>query len=569
MYKIKKTCVCCHNCEMECPVGAISYVGLKYEINPDKCVECGLCEKLCHTCSIINTDDQNSVHQHERIVKECDVVVCGGGSGIVAAVRAAQQGKRVILLEKSKKLGGNTDYAHMMFPVFTKWHEAAGLSNLQEEAANVFWERSGKKLDIEIIRASIKGCDSFFDWLCTFPETEKAYYMYPKGDVLTEGPFYSNATIEFPKRMYDNLLCRDQAIGPGWGGTFIKYKMLECIRAQKLWVEILTEHKAEHLLTDEKGAITGVMARDPGGEVQVNAKAVILATGGFGASDEKLQKYFKFFDYKTPIHRFSVPTDTGDAIDMVQELGVEPDEERLFVSIFGPAHHPYSYCLYRFLVHPSALWVNLNGKRWTNEEIGLVGSHKELIKQPMEISWGIFDQSAIESVAHYYLNDPFYREEKWVYECYQEDLDSEIALPDAPVMRADTLVDLAKQIGADPNTLEDTVRRYNELCENGKDDDFGKKPEHLKRIEGKGPFYAIYGQAFSEGAFGGLRVNPRCEVTREDGTVIPGLYGVGDATSAMHFKGELAVISELTWAMASAYISGANAVEYIKSKEAN
>ena len=569
MYQIKKTCVCCHNCQMECPVGAISYVGTKFEIDPDKCLECGLCEKLCHTSSIINTDEQEIDQGHERIIKECDVVVCGGGSGIVAAVRAAQQGKRVILLEKAKKLGGNTDYAHMFFPVYTKWHQTAGLTDLREEAIDVFWERSRKKMDREMIRASIHGCDSFFDWLCTFPGTDKAYHLFPLGDVLTVGPNYSNAIIEFPLRMYDNLLCRDQAIGPGWGGTFIKYKMLEAIREQKLWVEILTEHKAEHLLLDKEGIITGVLASDPGGEVQINAKAVILATGGMGGSDEKLKKYFNFFDCETPIHRFSVPTDTGDAIDMLQELGVEPDANRLFVSIFGPAHHPYSYCLYRFLEHPSTLLVNLSGKRWINEMTGLMGSADELVMQPKEIAWGIYDQNGIDRIANHYINDPFYREEKWVYESYQNDLEEEIALPKAPVKRDDTLEGLARQISADPVALVDTVHRYNEFCANGNDEDFKKAPEHLKPIGGNGPYYAIYGQRFSEGAFGGLRVNPRCEVTRKDSSVIPGLYGVGDATSTTHFKGELAVISELTWAMASAYISGASAVEYINSKEGN
>lgn len=550
-------------------MGAISYVGPKYEIDPDKCVECGLCEKLCHTCSIVETPAPAPAPAHDRIIKECDVVVCGGGSGIVAAVRAAQQGKRVILLEKSKKLGGNTDYAHAFFPVFTKWHEAAGLANAQEPAVDVFWERSGKKMDKEIIRSAILGCDNFFDWLCTFPGTDKAFKIIPLGGIESVGPMYTSAITAFPTRMYDNLLCRDNAIGPGWGGTFVKYQMLKAIRDQKLWVEIYTEHAAEHLLTDENGAISGVLARDPGGEVQINAKAVILATGGMGRSDEKLQKYFNFFDCETPIHRFSVPTDTGDAIDMLQELGVEPDEERLNISIFGPAHHPYSFCVYRIMEHPSCLSVNLTGKRWQNEMGGLMGGRFEIGNQPKEIAWGIFDQKAIDRIAQDYLNDPALAEEKFVFEPYQEDLEEEIALPKPPVMRADTLEELAKLIDIDPAALTDTVRRYNEFCANGKDEEFGKAPEHLRPVADVGPYYAIFGQRFSEGAFGGLRVNPRCEVTRADGSVIPGLYGVGDATSAMHYRGDLAVISELTWAVASAYTSGGNVVEYLASKEGN
>lgn len=551
---------------MECPAGAIGFVGMKYEINTDKCVECGRCVQVCHTCSAIETIELDPV-RHDLLIKDCDVVVCGGGSGIVAAVRAAQKGKRVILLERSKKLGGNTDFAHGFFTVFTKWHEAAGLPNVQEEAIEVFWERSGRRMDKEILRSAVFGVDEFFDWLAEFPETEKAFQLKPKGGLMSDGPIYSPGMISIPHRVHENLLCRDQAIGPGWSGTFVKYQMLKVIAEQKLWVEILTEHRAEHLLTDANGAVTGVMARDSGGEVQVNAKSVILATGGMGRSDEKLQQYFNFFDCETPIHRFSVPTDTGDAIDMLQELGVEPDPDRLFCSFFGPAHHPFSYSIHRIFGHDSSILVNLDGKRWRNEAGGLMSDMTSIAKQPREIAWAIFDQQAIDRIAGEFIDHPELADEKWVYEYYQADLNDEIALPDGPVKRADSIAELAVQFGVDPVVLCDTIRRYNAFCAGGRDEDFGKPAQFLLPISEEGPYYAIYGQRFSEGAFGGLRVNPRCEVTREDGSVIPGLYGVGDATSAMHFRGHLAVISELTWAMASAFMSGANAAEYTDSLE--
>ena len=571
MYQIQATCVCCHNCAMECPMGAIGYVSHEgkhqYQIDPDKCVECGLCAKLCHTCSIVDDAEPEPSGLYGDVVRDCDIVVCGGGTGLIAAVHAAQKGKRVILLEKSDKLGGNTDYAHMFFPVFTNWHEHEGLADVREEAVEEYWKRSGGRLDKGVVRSAVYGCGEFFDWLCTFPGTEDAFEIKPMGSVLAVGPIYSSGIINFPKRMYDNLLCRDQAIGPGWGGTFMKYEMLRAIRDQKLWVEILTGHTASQLLTDENGAVTGVLAKTTGGNVQVNAKAVILATGGLGRSDEKMQKYFNFFDCETPIHRFSVPGDTGDAIDLLQGLGVEPPEERINASIFGPAHHPYSYCLYRVMEHPSCLLVNLNGKRWHNEENGLMGGRFHIAEQPKEISWGIFDQAGIDEVIKGYRSDPAMSDESWIYERYQTDLAEESALPHAPVRRAETLAKLAEQIEVPVDIFVDTIRIYNAYCANGEDADFGKASGNLRSIGMEGPYYAIYGQRFSEGAFGGIRVNAECEVTREDGMPIPGLYGVGDATSAMQIKGELAVISELTWATASAYLSGQNAAGYIDRKE--
>lgn len=565
MYQITERCVCCHNCAMECPRQAIYYLGLKYEIDQDKCIECGLCETLCHTSSIIEVGKEPVVIPHGPITKNCDVLVCGGSAGLVAAVRAAQAGQKVILLEKAKKLGGNSDYAGAFFPVYTKWHEECGYPDAREEAVEEFWNRADHELEKDVLRAAVYGAGDFFDWLCELSprKTRETYKLVPFGSTRGQGPIYGPAMLSFlPNRVYENLLCRDPAIGPGKTGTFVKHQMLETIEREHLDIEILTEHAARHLITDENGAVVGVAAQDPGGEVRVNAKAVILATGGMGKSDEKLQKYFNFFDCETKIHRFSVPTDTGDAIDMLQELGVEPDPKRLFCSIFGPAHHPFSYCVFRILDHPSCLSVNLNGKRWQNEMNGLHGDRFEIAKQPKEIAYGIFTQENIDRIIQEYRVDPRLAKEHWIYETYQQDLDEEAALPQPPVFKADTLDELAEKIGVDPAALMETVAEYNQFCEDGKDAQFEKAPDHLRPIGKEGPYYAIYGQRFSEGAFGGLRVTPNCEVTREDGTVIPGLFGVGDATSAMHRQNKLAVISELSWALTSAFLSGGNAAAY-------
>lgn len=116
---------------------------------------------------------------------------------------------------------------------------------------------------------------------------------------------------------------------------------------------------------------------------------VILATGGFGKSDEKLREFAPcFFEGETPIHRFSVPTDTGDGIDMLRELGVEPDPQRMFVSCFGPKHHPFNNILADMALEPEAIQVNLDGQRWVDEALHLHGMTPYISRQPKEISWG-------------------------------------------------------------------------------------------------------------------------------------------------------------------------------------
>lgn len=558
MFKIKDTCAGCHTCALQCPMGAIQYGWIKYEIDPEKCVECGLCETLCPTCSIYDTAVSEAAAPHDRIERECDLVVCGGGTGLVTAIRAAQLGLKVILLEKAARVGGNTDYAHGFFPIYTVLHKQNGVEDVREQAIIDLCARTGNSVSEEVMRTCVYGCGEFFDWLYNFPGADKAFNITLFGESRAMGPIYGPAVVGFPKRLDENLLSRDPSFGPGWSGTWIKNAMLKAIPAQKLDVEILTKHAARHLITDEMGRVTGVIADDPGGQTKISAKAVVLATGGLGRSDEKLQKYFGFFDVERPVSRFSVPTDTGDAIDMLQELGVEPDVSQMNISLFGPAHHPYSYCLYRIHESAKAMNVNLNGKRWENEEDNFFMGRFHIGGNPNEVSWGIFNDDVLDEVAHEYINDPTLAEEKHIYEFYRQDLEEELNYEKPPVYKADTIRELAEKIGIDPDAMEETLNRYNEFCRKGADEEFAKNPKFLRPME-KGPYWGIYGQRFSEGAFGGLRVDGMCRVCREDGTYIPGLYGVGDATSAVQRNGELAVVSELTWATASAFRSAENA----------
>ena len=544
---------------------AIGYLGTKYQIDPDKCVECGLCARLCHTCSIHDVDNPEPVIPHDPVVKTADVVVCGGGSGIVAAVRAAQAGKKVILVEKADKLGGNTDYAHAFFPVYTKWHEAAGMEDCREKAVEHYLNVTDHVLAEDVVRTAVYGCGEFFDWLCTFGTADKVYHLVNLGDADAHGPIYGPGLLDFPNRIRDNLLCRDDAIGPGWGGTYVKYTMLDAIRDEKLDVEILTGTAARHLCLDDAGKICGLVCEDRGGEVRIDAPAVILATGGFGKSDEKIREFAPwFFAGETPIHRFSVPTDTGDGIDMLRELGVEPDPERLFISMFGPKHHPFSNVLADIALEPDMPQFNRDGRRWINEADGLFGMTARIAEEPGELSWAIQSRDGIKAVAERFITNPAFASKAYLYETWEAELEAEAALPvNAPVKKADTLAELAEQCGMPAEAFLESVARYNEACRTGSDGEFGKDGKFLVPIGDSGPYYAILGTRFSEASLGGLMVDGQCRVLRNDGSFIPGLYGVGDATSAMHRKGKLAVISELTWAMASAYTSGGNAASYV------
>ena len=569
MYLIKDTCVGCHNCAMECPAKAIHYVGRQYQIDQQTCIGCGHCEQVCHIHAAYNTEVPPPL-THAPIHKKCDIVVCGGGTGLIAAFKAAQLGKKVILLEKADKLGGNSDFAHGFFAVYTKWHEAAGLEDLREAAVEHFMKAADYELDEAVVRTAVYGCGEFFDWLCQQGDMEE-YYKLERRPLMPGAPplAFGNGQITNKKRVFENLKCRDCAIGPGWGYTVIKHVLLEQIEQQGLDLEILTATEAKHLLTREDGSVCGVLAQDPGGTVEVNAEAVILATGGFGRSKEKLQKYFHLFDCGTPPHIFTVPTDTGDAIDMLQELGVEPDPQRMFTPhLGGPSHHPYSFALNMLLSNPMGIQLNLSGKRWRNEAAMGVEC-PEFSQQPNQVCWSIFTKDMLdEIILDTKLHNPMLADEPEIMDHTWEEIEEEMNMPvDAapgPVVRmADSIPELAVKLGMDADAVTAEVARYNAFCAAGEDQAFHKPAPFLRPLE-KGPFYAIYGQRFIEMAAGGLRVNGALEVLREDGSVIRGLYGVGDATSAIQRRYKYAVISELTWAVASAYRS---AIEAVKALE--
>ena len=567
----RRICACCHNCACECPAQAIDFVGTKYQIDQEKCLQCGLCAKVCHTGACHEEGAAETIIYHDPITLDADVVVVGSGSGMVAATRAAQAGKKVIVLEKSSKTGGNTDFAHGFMTPYSKWHERLGFKDTRDDMVEMTYERGGRIIEKDLIRTAIYGVSAFFDWLCDHSDIEKTFNLKDPNDSNFVGPAFAAGMAEMPFRQRDNLLCRDDAIGPGWGGTFVKYTCFETIEKENLDVKVLIRTAAEHLILDDEGKICGVEARDPGGVVKINCKAVMLACGGFGRNDDLLRKYadFDFFGGETEIHRFSVPGDTGDGITMLQELGVEPNPDRMTVSMFGPKHHPFNNSLADFALEAEFIQVNMNGKRWIGEMNNgiMFGYSQKISEQPKEISYAIMPYDQLKACAERFVADPRQWNKKHFYATWEEDIEHEATL-DTPVKKADTLEELGVLIGADPKVFVDEIKKYNSFCEKGVDEDFGKDPKFLIPIPlDKGPYYAVYGQRFSEAAMGGVTVNDKTQVLRNDGSIIPGLYAGGDCTSAMHRKGELAPLSELTWAMAASYVAGGNMVRYIDGKE--
>jgi len=595
-YYIGPRCSACHYCFNECPVGAIRFAGTSYEIDEFKCIGCGKCAEVCPSGIIYDPEHPEVILAHEPVEKECDLVVLGAvGSGLVAAVRAAQQsGKKVIVVEKAKKIGGNTNLGHGFMMRYTKWHEAEGLEDRRQESIDSLYERSGKVLDYQMLTNATYALSDMFDWLCTFGGVEEKFVLkkmgpggpmaapqaekkgekpdaapggrkdekQPAGGMPFAGPI--GAMIDFPVRT-KNTKCTDTSMGPGWMGTFVVEKMAD-VGQNRFGVEILTGTGAKHLLTNDDGSFAGVVCEDGGGTVTIRAKACVIATGGFAHNDEIMQKVNPAFFRGQPVKRLSVASSTGDGMALVQELGGAIDLERVRVPAGGPVHHPWNYTVFTLAGHGNPM-VDVNGNLLENIGGGPGGGPCPLDTLEGGIVYQILDADAVDrggrdGIAR--CTDPSAMEER---KNYWEAMNKE-AMNGWPARKAWTIEGLAEKLGCVPAVLRDSINRYNAKAEAEKDTPqpaFSPFGPSKKYPIGKPPFYAVTCGRFSESASGGIVTDTDLTVVKEDGSRIPGLYAVGDSCRGLFLKDDSGgKFGEMPWAMASGFMAGNLAADYIR-----
>ena len=557
-YQITKLCAKCHSCRMECPVSAISFKGIDYVIDNEKCTGCGHCYDICPVSAIVDTSAPATAEPHDLLRKDCDlVVVGGGGSGMVAAVKYAQlTGKKVILLEKAKKVGGSTNLAHGFGAIYSKWQQSAGDPDVREQVVQNALKKGQGLLDEDMIRKIIYSTGEFFDWLCSFGGAEDAFSLVDS----SVGPQDASAIkgtsrIGFPQRKFANLKCEDQAVGPGWMGTYVILKMKE--QCEKYGIEVLTGTAATKLLLGNQGEIAGVLAKDEGGEIKIHCSQCILASGCASYNDEIIKKVApNFFDVE--LIRQSVPTCSGDGITMAEAVGAQIDYENMRIAMAEPAHHPFGYSGYRYLQQKPTVIVNLNGKRYANESIRF-NSDSPFMKQPKGLAYAVIDDALVEAYSAELIANPPDESEGWILKKYRQEIEAE-SKNEVALLMGNTIEELDAEFnrvwGTPLGALAEELHRYNQFCEKGVDEDFGKAAEYLIPLR-TGPFYAFYAQGFSEGTYGGIVTDIDMQVLDAAGKKIPGLYAAGDTAQGFNRKAlrgpDVAPVSDLTWALNSGY----------------
>ena len=297
---------------------------------------------------------------------------------------------------------------------------------------------------------------------------------------------------------------------------------------------ILTETLANKILTTDVGAACGVVATGKNGEtVTVNAKAVVLATGGFGANLDMV------VEYKPELAGFMTTNAAGaqgQGITMAKAVGADTvDMDQ--IQIHPTVEANTAALITEGLRGDGAILVNADGKRFT-DEVGTrdVVSAAE-IAQPGSYSWLIVDQKMVDasSVIAGYIKKGY-------------------------TQQGDTYEALAEAIGVDGETFAATMNVWNDCVANKTDAEFGRTS--FANPLDTAPYYAIKVTAGVHHTMGGLKIDTAAEVLTQHDEVIPGLFAAGEVTGGVHGANRLGGNAVADFVVFGR-IAGNSAVEYV------
>ena len=479
------------------------------------------------------TGDASAETAAEDRAMDADIVIVGaGGAGMTAAITAAEAGRSVVIVESQAMVGGNSVRA-------TGGMNAADTPNQDE---NEFTEAAGVEKTLQTAASEWADHEVITALAATVAEQWAEYQANPVGyfdsvelmelDTLIGGHGTNDPALV-------EALCSNSADAIAWlaeqgieltsvssfGGASVKrihrpvdaegktisvgsymIPLLEA-KCKEADVAFIMNTTANEILTDADGAAVGVVATDnkTGATVTVNAGAVILATGGFGANLDMV------VEYKPDLAGFmttNAPGAQGQGIDMAVAIGagtVDMDQ----IQIHPTVEANTAALITEGLRGDGAILVNAEGNRFT-DEVGTrdVVSAAE-IAQTGSYSWLIIDQAMVDasSVIQGYIKNGY-------------------------TFSGETYEELAEAIGVDPAAFAATMEKWNAAVAAGVDEEFGRTS--FANPLDTAPYYAIKVTAGIHHTMGGLTINPQTQVLAGDGTVIDGLYAAGEVTGGVH-----------------------------------
>lgn len=488
------------------------------------------------TAAGLNPDDYKTAVEKDAAAEDstvdADVVVVGaGGAGMTAAITAAAEGKSVVILESQSMVGGNS--------VRATGGMNAGKTVYQDE--NEFGESAGVEKTLKTAAEKYADNETITALAKTVSEQWAAYQANPTGyfdsvELMELDTMIGGKGINDPELV--ETLCANSADAIDWldehgitlhnvssfGGASVKRihrpvnaegktvsvgsYMIPLLQenCEKAGVKMMLDTTATEILTDANGAAVGVKATGASGEtVTVNAKAVVLATGGFGANLDMVVKY------KPELKGFmttNAPGIQGQGIEMAQAIGaatVDMDQ----IQIHPTVEANTAALITEGLRGDGAILINEEGRRFI-DEVGTrdVVSAAE-IAQTGSYSWLVVDQAMADasSVIQGYIKKGY-------------------------TVTGATYEELGKAMGVDAAAFAETMEKWNGYVEAKNDPDFGRTS--FANPLNTAPYYAVKVTAGVHHTMGGLKINANTEVLNEKGEVIPGLFAAGEVTGGVH-----------------------------------
>lgn len=426
----------------------------------------------------------------EDIEKEADIVIAGaGGAGMTAAITAAQAGKKVIILEKGSVSGGNSSYATGgMNAADTHYQAEQGI----EDSADLYYAdtmKGGHDINNpDLVRTLAENSSAAIDWLDSIGA--------PLSNVGQAGG---------ASAMRQHRPVNDEGKILSVGTYLVEHLTNTC---GDVGVEIIYNAKVDTILVDEGKAVGLHATGEAGNSITVKAKAVIVTTGGFGSNPDMITKYRPDLEGYVSTN---APTITGDLIPVLEEIGAD------FVDLEQIQVHPTVVQKDGALISESlrgdgAILLNKYGKRFCDEmnTRDVVSAH--ISEQDDSYAWLIADQKMAD--------------ESTVVEKYHSK---------GYMVQCDTLADLAKLIGCDEATLEETFSKWQAAVAAQNDTEF--EHEAITSVVtdlSHAPYYAVQIAPGIHHCMGGVKINTEAEVIDVDGAVIPNLYAAGEVTGGVH-----------------------------------
>lgn len=479
----------------------------------------------------------------EEETLQCDVVVVGGGgAGVSAAVRAAQLGAKVILLEKMEQLGGNTRFAGGLLSTSSKYQREKGIEDKTEFYYKTAFHTHHYTLNPDLIKRYIKNTGTYFEWLVELGlDTDNLKYV---GDGI----------VMIKNRLEPGPL-NNPCYGPGLMGSTALNVLKPHLK--RFGVRCLLSTKAEALLTDENGSVCGVLAKGQSNGYRIKSKKVILASGGFGGNMDMLKRFLpQYFSSDNYISHYYLLSSTGDGIAMAERIGAEVGKN-VCAGIAALVHNPAAYSVQHAVYqNPKGLLVNRLGRRFIAED-DVEDGQQAVDMQPEGLAYMLFDDAMKEEFYQYCVDTTGFDDPVPDYEDFLRDIKKEAEQKKLAV--ADSVAGLADFVGCRSGELEATVAHYNDMCGRGHDDELFKDAKFLVALL-KPPYYAVRMQRNCDVTMGGVSINSRLEAVRPDGTTIDGLYATGDMASGWMSTEYGPAFSSLAWALNSGYLAAEEAV---------